>query len=102
MVRADGKSFRARAFNLQGAGAQSPECRLAWIEAGSARLPERVHWLQDFETEVLRFPCGRHDDQVDSMSQFLNWHREKMRNELPPLLVADLSRPSYWSVDERI
>jgi len=36
------------------------------------------------------------------MSQFLNWHREKMRNELPPLVVADLSRPSYWRMDEGI
>ena len=74
----------------------------ARIEAGSVHLPERAPWLQDFETEVLQFPRGRHDDQVDSMSQFLNWHREKMRNELPPLLVADLSRPSYWRMDERI
>ena len=74
----------------------------ARIEAGSVHLPERAPWLQDFETEVLQFPRGRHDDQVDSMSQFLNWHREKMRNELPPLLVPDLSRPSYWRMDERI
>ena len=36
-------------------------------------LPERAPWLQDFQTEILQFPHGRHDDQVDSLSQFLSW-----------------------------
>ncbi len=36
-------------------------------------LPERAPWLQDFQTEILRFPYGRHDDQVDSLSHFLMW-----------------------------
>ncbi len=25
------------------------------------------------ETEIPQFPHGRHDDQVDSLSQFLSW-----------------------------
>jgi phage terminase large subunit-like protein len=25
-------------------------------------------WLEDFRLEVLQFPRGRHDDQIDSMS----------------------------------
>ena len=37
----------------------------AKIEAGYVLLPERAPWLQDFQTEILRFPYGRHDDQVD-------------------------------------
>ncbi len=45
----------------------------AKIEAGYVVLPERASWLQDFQTEVLQFPHGRHDDQVDSLSQFLAW-----------------------------
>ncbi len=45
----------------------------AKIEAGYVLLPERAPWLQDFQTEVLQFPRGRHDDQVDSLSQFLMW-----------------------------
>ena len=36
-------------------------------------LPERAPWLQDFQTEILQFPHGRHGDQVDSLSQFLSW-----------------------------
>ena len=45
----------------------------AKIEAGYVLLPERAPWLQDFQTEILQFPAGKHDDQVDSLSQFLNW-----------------------------
>ena len=26
----------------------------------------------DFRTELLQFPHGRHDNQIDSVSQFLN------------------------------
>ena len=45
----------------------------AKIEAGHVLLPESAPWLDDFKAEVLAFPHGRHDDQVDSMSQFLTW-----------------------------
>ncbi len=45
----------------------------AKIEAGYVLLSERAPWLQDFQTEILQFPHGRHDDQVDSLSQFLIW-----------------------------
>ena len=45
----------------------------AKIEAGYVYLPEQAPWLADFMTELLQFPYGRHDDQVDSVSQFLNW-----------------------------
>ena len=45
----------------------------ARIEAGQVLLPEEAAWLQDFQTEILEFPACRHDDQVDSLSQFLAW-----------------------------
>jgi len=45
----------------------------AKIEAGQVLLPENAPWLPDFEKEVLQFPDGRYDDQVDSMSQYLGW-----------------------------
>ena len=44
----------------------------AKIEAGQILLPLRAKWLEDFRTEVLAFPHGVHDDQVDSMSQALS------------------------------
>lgn len=45
------------------------------IEAGSVYLPTEGAWLHDFMQEFLSFPNSVHDDQVDSVSQFLNWIR---------------------------
>jgi predicted phage terminase large subunit-like protein len=45
----------------------------AKIEAGHVHLPRAADWLDDFLLELLAFPYGRHDDQVDSVSQYLNW-----------------------------
>ena len=54
----------------------------AKIEAGQVHLPRRAEWLQEFRLELLQFPRGRHDDQVDSLSQFLNWIERRNRNRL--------------------
>ena len=43
----------------------------ARIEAGAVLLPDRAQWLEDFRNEILAFPAGRHDDQVDAFSQAL-------------------------------
>ncbi len=47
----------------------------AMIEAGRLRLPLNAAWLTDFESEIMHFPNGTHDDQVDSLSQYLEWIR---------------------------
>ena len=49
------------------------EAQTARIEAGQVVLPEDAPWLDVFLSELLAFPHGRHDDQVDSVSQFLAW-----------------------------
>jgi predicted phage terminase large subunit-like protein len=49
------------------------EAQIAVIEAGHVLLPEKALWLDDFRAEILAFPGGRYDDQVDSASQFLAW-----------------------------
>ena len=51
------------------------------IEAGQVFLPKSSPWLADFHTEVVTFPKGRHDDQVDSFSQFLAWAGQRHRSE---------------------
>jgi len=43
----------------------------AKIEAGAVHLPRGASWLGDLKTEILAFPCGTHDDQVDSIAQAL-------------------------------
>ena len=44
------------------------------IHGGTVHSPQERTWLADFENELAAFPRGRHDDQVDAMSLFLNWH----------------------------
>ena len=41
------------------------------IEAGAVHLPVNAPWLDEFKKEILSFPKGRHDDQVDALSQGL-------------------------------
>jgi predicted phage terminase large subunit-like protein len=41
---------------------------------GSIHLPQRAEWLEEFTAELLAFP-GRHDDQVDALTQGLAWGR---------------------------
>jgi predicted phage terminase large subunit-like protein len=43
------------------------------IEGGSLFLPRSAAWLENFLLEYLAFPSGAHDDQMDALSQFLNW-----------------------------
>ncbi|MGA8699801.1 MAG: phage terminase large subunit, partial [Xanthobacteraceae bacterium] len=43
------------------------------IEAGQVLLPRGAKWLNDFRAEVLAFPNGSYDDQIDSMSQALKY-----------------------------
>jgi predicted phage terminase large subunit-like protein len=45
----------------------------AIIEAGNVLVPRSAAWLDAFKTEMLSFPIGKHDDQVDSTSQMLTW-----------------------------
>lgn len=49
------------------------------FEAGQVWLPERAVWLADYEKELVAFPNGKHDDQVDMTSQYLAWARKKGR-----------------------
>jgi predicted phage terminase large subunit-like protein len=74
------------------------------FEAGRILLPNEAAWLADFEGELLAFPSGRYDDQVDALLQFLDWYsaNESYINPVlcAPILItrADMGlRP--WHID---
>jgi predicted phage terminase large subunit-like protein len=48
------------------------------VEAGNVYLPHPalISWVDDFLEETAAFPNGRHDDQVDAMTQALRRLRE--------------------------
>jgi predicted phage terminase large subunit-like protein len=49
------------------------------FESGAVHLPNRSLWLADYEKELIAFPNGKNDDQVDMTSQYLDWARKKGR-----------------------
>jgi hypothetical protein len=46
------------------------------MEAGFVHLPSEAHWLADYLHELVTFPRGRYDDQVDSTAQALAWSKQ--------------------------
>ena len=57
----------------------------AKIEAGHVHLPYSAPWIVELQKELLTFPNGKHDDQVDSLSQFLNWYENRPKIEMRKL-----------------
>jgi predicted phage terminase large subunit-like protein len=49
------------------------------IQAGEVILPGKSIWLPDYEKELIAFPHGKHDDQVDATSQYLDWAKNRGR-----------------------
>ena len=47
----------------------------AMIENGFVHLPDAAPWLARYLHEMTTFPNGRHDDQVDSTAQMLDWFK---------------------------
>jgi predicted phage terminase large subunit-like protein len=47
----------------------------AMIENGFVHLPKAAPWLAAYQHEITTFPNGRHDDQVDSTAQMLDWFK---------------------------
>ncbi|MFX8645053.1 hypothetical protein ABTM18_20130, partial [Acinetobacter baumannii] len=41
------------------------------LYSGDFLLPREAPWLETLRREIAGFPGGRHDDQVDSISQFI-------------------------------
>lgn len=60
----------------------------AIIEAGKVWLPTYAMWLTDYETQLAQFPHAKHDDMVDSTSQFLRWWGKPK--------YTRSRRPLYW------
>ena len=48
----------------------------AMIENGFVYIPEAAPWLAEYLHELTVFPKGKHDDQVDSTTQFLDWFKK--------------------------
>lgn len=80
---------------------ESKEARASSVsplwEAGNVYIPEdSVEWVGDFVRELLEFPSGSHDDQVDAMTQALSYMAGSGVMEWARLASDDgLSWPSF-------
>jgi len=45
------------------------------LEEGLIYVPQEAPWLLNFKRELEAFPTGKYDDQVDALSQFLDFVR---------------------------
>jgi predicted phage terminase large subunit-like protein len=73
------------------------------FEAGRILLPNEAPWLAEFENELLAFPYGRYDDQVDALLLFLDWftaNEQYLRPMVfcPPIIVRQ-ANPFPWPRD---
>lgn len=58
------------------------QARAVLFETGKVLLPREASWLAAYQQELLGFPNSRHDDQVDSTSQALQWLQRQQRQEM--------------------
>jgi predicted phage terminase large subunit-like protein len=83
----------------------------ARFEAGQVHVPQDVPWLAGWLEELLAFPNARHDDQVDSTSQALDYlsarafpvHADREPRERPVAgpRPAGMKRPPGFSPAQR-
>ena len=59
----------------------------AKFEAGQVHLAKDATWHAEFLSEILAFPNGRHDDQVDSVSQLLTQRQNVWMPMQAPIVV---------------
>lgn len=69
------------------------------IRKGKVHLPRGAIWLESYKNEFTSFPNGKHDDQVDSTTQVLNYllYSRAEKPKTTPKIDATIKRE--WSED---
>jgi hypothetical protein len=65
-------------YKLEGDKIMRLHAQTATIDNGFVHIPEAAPWLAEYLHEMTVFPRGKHDDQVDSTAQFLDWLKMPM------------------------
>jgi len=65
------------------------------METGQLWIPNNAPWLEDFTTETTSFPQGKFDDQVDALSQALDFARDN------PHMATDRFASGNWAGRKR-
>ena len=76
------------------------------MAAGKVYLPRNAPWVNEFLAELLAFPAGKHDDQVDSFSllgrmlgEMIAGNAPKVERDDPvtlgPVRIADMAQRHF-------
>jgi predicted phage terminase large subunit-like protein len=71
------RGLPVRAIKPKGDKVMRMQAHTATLEGAKVFLPKDAPWLDELRSEVLAFPYGRHDDQVDALSQLMTWDQER-------------------------
>ena len=65
------------------------------LQSDRVVFPTKAPWFEALKKELFVFPNGRHDDQVDSVTQFLHWVQTRWGGyvERHPVTGRPLGRP---------
>ena len=63
-------------------------------------VPESAPWYPDFRAELLSFPAGRHDDQVDALGLVGQLLERMVAGRTPPKIVSKPPKSGYISEPE--
>jgi predicted phage terminase large subunit-like protein len=74
--------------------AQSIRGRMAM---GKVYFPKRAPWAADLVAELLRFPAGKNDDQVDTLSLIGRMLDDMIKGQEPPEEADNIWRPPTWN-----
>ena len=67
--------YKAIAFKPKAGKVERLHGATPMFESGQVLLPDTAGWLEAYLHELCAFPRGKHDDQVDSTTQALEWIR---------------------------
>jgi predicted phage terminase large subunit-like protein len=78
------------------------EGQIAIIHGGGVIFPSDAPWLDDLLYEFALFPKGRHDDQVDSLCQALQWIRDNTATGWFAYMNQETARMKAQGTGERM
>jgi predicted phage terminase large subunit-like protein len=88
---ADLKEHGANAIMLPTGAASKLDRLLAQlhlIKGQRVFLPKTAPWLEKFLDELVAFPHGSRDDQVDALTQYLKWYGDRANEPPVPKYVS--------------
>jgi predicted phage terminase large subunit-like protein len=73
------------------------------LEAGRVWIPRQKKWADELLTEMLQFPHGAHDDQVDALTMAVHYMKESWHLSHPEDPEWDDDKPmkkrvAYWRI----